>query len=209
MKFLVFGGADCPDLVLAQLAGLSALTDAEADAVVDFAVEALAKGAPPPGDAASDAEEARDALLASEALQGADPYAVAQAACALHTLARNTARYRVPLDTASHEFGLLGVPSGVVDAMARAIAANDAAIHTALADEVPKRPGAAVAEPGAKAWLRGEEQDPEVHVTLCPTRGLVSGAPVAGAAPLRLALTPEKARALLAELVNARETMRM
>jgi hypothetical protein len=202
MKFAIFGGADCPDALLSQLSIVAAMpAAAQWQAVLDYALDALTRpvavGAAADGDDET-VDDARDRFLGSEAFAAVDPFDAAQAACAMHHLLLNVARYAVPHETALQELSMLGLERAVAEAMVAGLTARDAAVKAALAAAVPMLPGVTGAT--ATVWRRSDTDAAEVHLTLPRSRGT--------APAVTVALSGERMRALLAELVTARDTLR-
>ena len=232
MRFQIFGGSDCPDHVLSQLAGLGQLSAMQVEAVAEYVIDHLAMNpvdliGPESTNAMIDA---RDALLSLDCFADNDhefPFLVSQAACALHCLLRNTARYAVPIEIATKEFTLLGIEPAVCESLCRQYQPQAAAILGRLSAEVPLLSGVVPVEVDASGtttseeatatiWYRGNpdgqeeaDQEPEIHLALNAT--VLNGRAVvklSGSPSLHLSMSPEKLRALLAELVAARESLK-
>lgn len=192
MRFRLFGGADCPDALLAQLSVLAPLGDDAARSIIEFVVESLSR-TERPGEAS--AQESRDQLVAEVGLPAMD---VAQAACAVDELLRSMLRHDVPEDTAAHELSMLGLHKSLVDALIQGRNSRSTDLGRAATLRLPKMPGVAhvaTTQPSLSA-----EGGVSVHATLHFDDGVTP--------PAAFDMPVDKARALLAELVEARESLR-
>jgi hypothetical protein len=200
MKFRLFGGSDCSDALLAQLAELSNLPAAAVRVVVDYALDSMQRSAS--ANAAGEAE--RDAFLAEMEAAGVNAMAAAQSACAAHEILGNIVRYHVTSEAAQHELSMLGLPRSVTDVIVQGQQAHASDLVAAAKRAIPRRPG--IAKLSGRLLVNSAEGDVQVHLDIQPDRGVAST--LRPAETVSLIAPREKLQALLAELVEARESLR-
>lgn len=208
MKFKLFGDDDCPDVVLAQLSTLSQFSDAQIDALVEHVLEALLVAPPTNGShvdlvASSATRSPVEDLFENTDLfttvRGSD---LCQACCAAGQLFVNALRFGVPAAKVAEEVSVLGLPRHVGVALSTALFDHGGALRSKLWRDVVRLPGvSAVAPPTSELWRDETSGQHFVHLQL------TTSTPAPGEPPLLVALTAEKAQALLAELVAARRSL--
>lgn len=252
MKFRLFGGFDCPDLLLAHLAALSATCDACGPAVVGSLCECalgaiLSTTAGPPLDGDGSPEDpweglgsAHSGLLVSLSLSGVKGGKMnfAQAVVGLRSLMDGILRYRVPFDVAVKELTMLGLAKEAADAVVAALRPErDNLQQRLLRNALPRAQHWTAATAGSggaplllssvtplavlpvsqarcSVWRNKQSGVHRVEVVALAARPKPRGDGQDGQegsstvhAPLLLA--DDKLRALLAEMIVARESLRL
>ena len=205
MKFKIFGGLDCPDYLLAQVSVLSTLPVPMVSLFAEFCVSAfLARSKLQPVDDAPFYDE----VLASEL----PSMAVAQSLTAMHSLITQISRFQVNADTAINELTMLGVSKEAAEAMLSAHQAHADALMAACVAHTPMLPGVSCCE--ASAWVatavsaEGEAAEDATSTIFIKLAQRLRPCTVDdGRRDVVVEVDPDKAKALLAELVVARETL--
>lgn len=194
MKFRLFGGADCPDTLLAQLAVVSSLSIAQCESLLDFVLESFESTE------GRDAEEQRRELLKTLAETGLlvstlqQKTDLAHALCAFHTLMGNAVRYELSSEVVGHELSMIGASPDLVELFKQQYIAHAASIRIALVLRTPKRGSRMVTE--VTPVIRGETEQMIQLKLSNATHNMIN-----------VEMSALKARALLQELIEARSTM--
>ena len=232
MKFRLFGGLDCPDTVLAQLSIVANMPTALLSKMVDHVTTIILlfskaqqdssanDSSTAPSSSASELEVQNEIFFASADFKELQRMDVAQALTALHTIISNIIRFNVPNDAAVNEMSMLGLAAEAADVIAAGCGGFSAQLRQALLDRTPLIN--AVSQPQATVLSRTHVELAEAEdgsrqlVEVEGTRSLVVQLTLAqqqlgssaGGRNLVLTLTPDKCRALLSELIIARQIVK-
>jgi hypothetical protein len=215
MKFRLFGGLDCPDTVLAQLSVVANLPTALLTRMVDHVTTVMLLfskqhdgGSVAPGQA-TELEVQNEIFFASADIKDLDRMEVAQALTSLHTIVANIIRFNVPGDAAINELSMLGLAAEAAEVISAGCSGFSSQLRQALVEAMPVV--AAATQPQATVVAR-------THVALGEGGELVDGDEGKRLAvqlvmqingrSVTLSLTPDKCRALLSELIVARQIIK-
>jgi hypothetical protein len=219
MKFRLFGGLDCPDTVLAQLSVVAGLPAVLLSRMVDHVTTVILLSSKAQRDAAStesqetELEVQNNILFASSDIKVIDRMDVAQALTALHTIVANIIRFNVPGDTATNEMSMLGLSAEAAEAISAGCMGYSSQLRQALIESTAVV--AAVVNPQAQVF---SDTNVVAAADESGTMGLVDGdgeqshwvklSVQIGGETMSLTMTPDKCRALLSELISARQIIK-
>jgi hypothetical protein len=221
MKFRLFGGLDCPDTVLAQLSVVANMPTALLSRMVDHVttVVLLASKAQLDGAAAGGRPQETEldvqnaTFFASADVKDLLRMDVAQALTALHTIVANIIRFNITGDTAVHEMSMLGLAAEAAEVIAAGSAGFSSQLRQALIDATAVV--AAVTQPQAKVVSKTElvvAEGEDGSKSLVPSDAAaaleVQLTMQLNGSNVTLLMTPDKCRALLSELITARQIIK-
>lgn len=232
MKFRLFGGLDCPDVVLAQLSVVAGMpvqmVSRFADHVTTVIVQTLQQQQQQQqsGDASASSENQGDyaalhaGFMQSPEIRGMPIMDVGMALSALHALITNITRFGVPHDVATNELSMLGLSSEAAETIVGSTQAYATQLREAQRRKQPR--AATISAPvvklyekrAATATLTPDETgvaswavDDEGHVGQTVSLSFVHVTGDGRSEKRVVDMTHDQARALLAELVAARRVM--
>ena len=203
MKFRLFGGLDCSDFLLVQLAAIAMIGEQDVvEHLTDHAVGVIVANP-----SASAPDELNAELFSLSSLKKVDQEEVMKAAVGVHALVSSIARYSVPHDVAVNEMTMLGLTKEAAEIIAATSTKNLSKMRASLATyHTPLRPGLAVPQPhAATVWRNDQSGETLVSVPFVKTRAMDADG---HSQELTVDMSPEQLRAFLGELVIAREALK-
>ena len=214
MKFKLFGGSDCSDYLLAQLASVAALAETPGivASLTENAVLNLLGGSTEDQEAAGSgarraAEDTVVEMMQTEMFAQLDEGELAQAMVAVHAVVESMVKYNVSYDHAVNDMTMLGLPKeGCAEIIAEMTSAQMTKLRAvAVNNRTPARPPVLMDGSNATVFVgKNSSGDDEGHEQPVLVRVPVSVGP---SQEFDLDLTPEQARTLLGEMVRARELL--